>query len=76
MIKRLRKVGNSNAIILDRAVMELAGLDCEGQVQITVRDGSVIITPARPRQVDEKRFREALDRVARRRRSALARLAE
>jgi len=76
MIKRLRKVGNSNALIIDKAVMELAGLDAGAAVQIAVRDGSVIITPARPRQVDEKRLQAALNLVAKRRRGALKRLAE
>jgi antitoxin component of MazEF toxin-antitoxin module len=76
VIKRLQKVGNSNAVILDKAVMELAGLDDGGSVQISVRDGSVIITPARPRHVDEKRFEKALARVTSRRKAALKRLAE
>jgi antitoxin component of MazEF toxin-antitoxin module len=47
MIERLRKVGNSNALILDRPIMELMGLEEDGEVQLTVHEGSLIITPAR-----------------------------
>ncbi len=76
MIKHLRKVGNSNALILDRAVMELIGLEEDGEVQLTVREGSLIVTPANPRPVDEKRFEECLSRVVAERREVLRKLAE
>ena len=76
MIKRLRKVGNSSALILDRALMELVGLEENGAVQLTVRSGSLILTPANPREVSQERFEECLARVVARRRSALRRLAE
>ena len=76
MTKRLRKVGNSSALILDRALMELIGLEENGNVQLTVRNGSLIMTPARPRPVTREQFDRALDGVVSRRRSALQRLAE
>ena len=76
MIKRLRKVGNSSALILDKALMGMIGLEEKGEVQLTVHNGSLIVTPARPRQVDPKRFEECLERVVSRRRKALKRLAE
>ena len=56
MIKQLKKVGNSNAIILDKALIELVGLEENGEIQITVHNGSIIITPIRPKQVDPERF--------------------
>jgi len=76
VIKKLRRVGNSNAIILDRAVMEMIGLEEGGAVQLTISSGSLIVTPARPREVDPEKFAESLERVVSRRRSALKRLAE
>ncbi|HOI54102.1 MAG TPA: hypothetical protein PLP01_02530 [Phycisphaerae bacterium] len=76
MIKRLRKVGNSNALLLDRAVMELLGLDEGGRVQLTVEGPSLIVTPADPRPVDAAQLDACLDRVVSRRRDALRRLAE
>ncbi len=76
MIKQLRKVGNSSALILDKALMELVGLEEKAEVQLTVRGGSLILTPANPRQVSPERFEKCLSRVIARRRSALRRLAE
>ena len=76
MIKHLKRVGNSNALILDRALMELVGLTENGEVQITVHNGSIIITPARPEPVDKERFEAALERVVTERRDVLRRLAE
>ena len=76
MIKHIQKVGNSNALILDRALMELIGLAEGGEVQLTVRDGSILITPANPRPVDRERFEAALERVTNDRREVLRRLAE
>jgi antitoxin component of MazEF toxin-antitoxin module len=76
MIKQLRKVGNSSALTLDKAILELVGLDEHGQVQLTVHDGSIILTPVQPRPVDAKRFEACLERVVRERREVLRRLAE
>jgi len=47
MMKRLQQVGNSHAIVLDRAIREAIGLRPDDVVQITVSGGSLIITPAR-----------------------------
>ncbi|MCK4374462.1 MAG: hypothetical protein KAX19_04005 [Candidatus Brocadiae bacterium] len=76
MIKHLQKVGNSNALILDRAIMELIGVDEDGEVQLTVHNGSLIVTPTNPRPIDRKRFEECLRRVVSERRDVLRRLAE
>jgi len=76
MIKRLRKVGNSNALILDRAILEVVGLREGGQVQVTVHHGSIVVTPANPRPVDRERFEGCLDKVVSRRSGALRRLAQ
>jgi len=76
MIKRLRKVGSSNALLLDKPILELLGLEEGGEVQLVVANGSLIVTPVRPRIVDPSRFQEALDRVVDERREVLMRLAE
>ena len=46
MIKKLQQVGNSQAIVLDRAIREAIGLEAGDSVQITVSGSSLIITPA------------------------------
>lgn len=76
MIKRLRKVGNSNALILDKAIMELVGLHEGGEVQLTAHNGSLIVTSASPRGISPERFEASLAAVIEERRSALERLAE
>ena len=76
MIKRLRKVGNSNALLLDKPILELLGLPEGGEVQLTVEGGSLIVTPADPRPVDPDRFEACLERVVGDRREALRKLAE
>jgi len=76
MIKQLRKVGNSNALILDRAILELIGLDEKGKVELTVHNGSLIVTPVQPRPLDKDRFEASLNRVVKARRRVLRQLAE
>jgi antitoxin component of MazEF toxin-antitoxin module len=76
MIKQLRRVGNSRALILDRALIELLGLEENAEVELTVHNGSLIVTPANPKPVSPERFEQSLSRVVKRRRSALRRLAE
>jgi antitoxin component of MazEF toxin-antitoxin module len=75
MIKQLCKVGNSNALILDKPIMELLGLEEEGQVQLTIQDGNLIVTPARPQLVRTEEMGERLDHVMKKRADVLRRLA-
>ena len=76
MIKQLRKVGNSNAILLDKPLLELVGLKEDGTVEITVDHGSIILTPVNPASVPADRAAELLDKIVETRRRALERLAE
>ncbi len=76
MIKQLRKVGNSNALILDKPILELLGLEEDGQVQLTVQDGTLIVTPAFPKLVDSELINEKLDLVMKKRKKVLKRLAQ
>lgn len=76
MIKQIKKVGNGNALFLDKALLELVGLEEGGEVQLTVHDGSIIVTPAHPNPVNQERFEATLERVVTERRKVLRRLAE
>ena len=75
MIKQLRKVGNSNALILDKPILELLGLEEDGQVQLTIQDGHLIVTPAFPKVVKSEDVTEQLEYVMKKRASVLKRLA-
>jgi antitoxin component of MazEF toxin-antitoxin module len=49
MIKTISKVGNSQGILLDAAIMDLARLKVGDQVNLTVHEGGVLsLTPIRP----------------------------
>lgn len=76
MIKQLRKVGNSNALILDKPILELLGLAEDGEVKLTIQDGNLIVTPARPRKLDPEALGEKLDYVVKKRKRVLKRLAQ
>ena len=48
MVKTITKVGNSNGIILDAALMELAHLKAGDQFNVEIHDGGTItLTPLR-----------------------------
>jgi len=76
MIKRLRKVGNSNALILDKPILELLGLEEGGEVQLTIQDGNLIVTPARPQLVSPEEMSKKLEYVLKKRKDVLRRLAK
>jgi antitoxin component of MazEF toxin-antitoxin module len=50
MVKMITKVGNSQGIILDSALMELAHLKTGDQLNVEIHPGGTItLTPLRPR---------------------------
>jgi len=50
MIKTITKVGNSQGIIFDAALLELARLKAGDQVNVEVHEGGTLtLTPIRPR---------------------------
>jgi antitoxin component of MazEF toxin-antitoxin module len=49
MTKTISKIGNSQGIIFDAALMDLARVKVGDQVTVTVHEGgSIILTPIRP----------------------------
>lgn len=52
MTKTITKVGNSQGVIFDSALMELAHLKVGDEMAVTIHDGgSIMLTPLR-RQID------------------------
>ena len=75
MVKRLTKHGNSLALVIDKAVLELLGIGAETPLSISTDGSCLIITPVgSPRR--RKEFAEALQKVNRRYGKTLKRLAE
>ncbi|MEQ8763381.1 MAG: AbrB/MazE/SpoVT family DNA-binding domain-containing protein [Planctomycetota bacterium] len=75
MIKQLTKHGNSLALVIDKAILELLGIGPDTPVELSTDGESLIVTPARdPKHREE--FRKTLEEVNRRHGKALKRLAE
>ena len=68
--------GNNAAIILDKPILELLGLEEEGQVLLTIQDGNLIVTPANPKLVNAENVNQKIEYVLKKRRGVLKRLAE
>ena len=50
MVKMITKIGNSQGLMLDSALMELAHLKAGDQVNVEVHEGGTItLTPLRPK---------------------------
>ena len=55
MVKTISKIGNSQGLIFDAALMELAHLRAGDQVNVEVHEGGTItLTPLRPRPSREE----------------------
>jgi antitoxin component of MazEF toxin-antitoxin module len=55
MTKQIAKIGNSNGIIFDATLMDMAHLKRGDQVNVEVHEGGVItLTPIRPRPSREQ----------------------
>jgi antitoxin component of MazEF toxin-antitoxin module len=63
MVKTITRVGNSQGIIFDTALLELARLKVGDELNIEVHEGGTItLTPVRPRPSPEQ-MRETVERI-------------
>ena len=78
IIKKLTKLGNSSALIIDRPIMELLNLSNDVSVEITLgADGKSLIVRAVPDEEDNrKQFEAALKQTNMRHGGALKKLAD
>ena len=75
MLKTITKVGNSQGLILDAALMELAGLKVGDPVNVTVHEGgAIVVTPMAP-TVGKDEARRSAAKIVRRNRELFRRLA-
>ena len=75
MVKVIQRVGNSRGLILDQATLEALRLKLGSKVQLTVRDGVLIVSPVETDRVDDEAFDAASKRVLPRRSRVMRRLA-
>jgi antitoxin component of MazEF toxin-antitoxin module len=50
MRKRLTKTGNSLALVLDRPLLEAAGIDAETPLEVSTNGDVIVITPVRTKK--------------------------
>jgi antitoxin MazE len=75
MVKRLTQHGNSAALILDKAVLDLLHITMDTPLEISTDGRNLVISPIRSVH-RERRFRSALEAVNRRHGKTLKALAE
>ncbi len=74
MTKTISKVGNSQGIIFDAALMDLARVKVGDQVTVTVHEGgSIVLTPVRP-TIDAKKAATTARRLIRKNSALFKRL--
>jgi antitoxin MazE len=75
MVKTLTKHGNSYALIIDKAVMDLLNITPETPLEITTDGFALVVAKAKDQQRKEK-FRKALMETNKKYGRALKKLAE
>ena len=75
MVKTLTKTGNSLALILDRPLLEAAGIDASTPLEISTDGDVIVISPQRSGKRNQK-LRRVVDRMHERYGGVFRRLAE
>ena len=74
IVKKLARLGNSSAVILDKPVLQLLDLEADSDVAITVEGDAIVIR--RHRTASDARVRAAAAKVFQKRRRLMQRLAK
>ena len=75
MVKTLQKHGNSQALVIEKALMEAIGIQADSPLQISISGNSLIVTPVHV-GVGRERVAEAIDKLRPRYGAMLERLAK
>lgn len=75
MRKRLTRTGNSVALVLDRPLLEAAGIDAGATVEVSTDGDVIVVTPVRARK-RAARLGAALEQINSRYAGVFKRLAE
>ena len=74
--KKLTKHGNSYALVIERAILELLGIDADTLLQISTPDGSsIVVTPLKNKE-EKQRFSNSMKKINKKYGRTLKRLAE
>jgi antitoxin MazE len=75
LMKKLSKHGNSLALVIDRSILELLGIDEQTTLHISTDGRALVVTPSRDKR-RRKSFQDALTACNEQYGKALKRLAE
>lgn len=75
MVKTLQKHGNSHALVIDKALMEVLGIEADSPLEVTVSGNSLIVTPVHV-GVGRERIAQEIEDLRPRYGDMLKRLAE
>ena len=75
MVKTLQKHGNSQALVIEKALMEAMGIEGDTPLQVVVSGNSLIVTPVSV-GVGKQEIEETLEKLRPRYGEMLQRLAE
>jgi antitoxin MazE len=75
MIKKLSKHGNSLALVIDRSILELLGIDEKTSLELSTDGEALVVAPVRDKK-RKKKFEDALASSNERYGRTLKRLAE
>lgn len=75
MIKKLRKVGNSQALILDKGILELLNIDNQTPLDVSTNGDIILIKPIRDKK-RQKQLQKNLDLINDKYGDVLKKLAE
>ncbi|HEX8411593.1 MAG TPA: hypothetical protein VF883_22270 [Thermoanaerobaculia bacterium] len=62
MKKKLSRVGDDAVLVPDEPLLQRLGLGKDGEVELSMSDEGLLVTPIHD-QDDERRFREAAEKV-------------
>lgn len=75
MRKRLTKTGNSLALVLDRPLLEEAGIDADTLLEVSTDGDVIVISPVREEERTDK-LRRGVEEIHRRYAGVFRRLAD
>ena len=75
MVKKLTKHGNSLALVIDRAILDLLKISTETPLDVSTDGQVLVIAPVRD-EAYQRKFKQALEAVNQRYGRVLKRLAE
>lgn len=75
MKNKLTRIGDDLAVVLDEPLRKQVGLDENSEVEISINDDVVTVTPVRD-MTRERKFREAIEKMDKKYAGLFRRLAE